>query len=250
MGKIISVINHKGGVGKTTTTANLSAGLAQFGKKILMVDFDPQANLTQSFGIMNPEITIYDTISGKTDLKAFEINENLYLSATKGNLANAFIELNNQKDKIFLLKKALNSIKNKFDFILIDCPPSLALLTLNALNSSDGVLIPIQPQYLAIKGLSRILSTIKKIRLSTNKDLSITGVILTFYNERIILQKEVEEIINSFFKEKVFDTKIKENISLAEAPRYGKDIFQYKKESKGAKNYMNLAKEFISKHDI
>ncbi len=248
MGKIIARSNHKGGVGKTTTTVNLGAGLSAKGKKILLVDIDPQANLTQCFGITKPETTIYEALKDSELLQPIKINENLDVAPSNLDLAGAEMELNSEAGREYLLDEALSPFVDKYDFIFIDCPPSLGLLTLNAFTCADEVIIPIQAHFLAIKGLTKIIEIINKVKRRINKKLSISGVIITLYDKRKILHRDIEETIKTYFKEKVYDTKIRQNIALAEAPMRGEDIYRYNPESNGAIDYDKLSNEFLERH--
>ncbi len=248
MGLVISISNHKGGVGKTTTTVNLGAGLANMGKKILLIDIDPQANLTQSLGITKPDTTIYEALKGTHKISPVEIYENLYLVPSTIDLAGAEMELNSEAGREFLLAEVIDPIRDDYDFIFIDCPPSLGLLTLNSFTAADEVIIPIQAHFLAIKGLTKILEVINKIKRRLNPKLEISGVIITLYDKRKVLHRDVEETIKTYFQDKVYETKIRENIALAEAPTEGKDIFRYNPKSNGAEDYLNLCKEFLERH--
>lgn len=247
MGKIIAISNHKGGVGKTTTTVNLGAGLANNKKKILLVDIDPQANLTQCYGITKPESTIYEALKGISDLKLIKINKYLDIAASSLDLAGAEMELSSEAGREYLLEEILTPLKNDYDYILIDCPPSLGLLTLNAFTCADEVIIPIQAHFLAIKGLTKIIEVINKIRRRINKNLKITGVIITLYDRRKILHRDIEETIKTYFQEKVYNIKIRQNIALAEAPTTGEDIFRYSPNSNGANDYNELSIEFLKR---
>lgn len=249
MGKIIAISNHKGGVGKTTTTVNLGAGLAKLGKKILLVDLDPQANLTQCYGITKPESTMYEALKGEDDLKVVNINENLDIAASSLDLAGAEMELSSEAGREYLLEEILEPFKNQYDYTLIDCPPSLGLLTFNAFASADEVIIPIQAHFLAIKGLTKIIEVINKVKRRINKKLEIKGVVITLYDKRKILHRDIEETIKTYFQEKVYKTKIRQNIALAEAPTTGEDIFRYSPKSNGAKDYEKLCFEFIDRRE-
>jgi chromosome partitioning protein len=249
MGKIIAISNHKGGVGKTTTTVNLGAGLANLGKKILLVDLDPQANLTQCFGITKPETTMYEALKGEDELKVVTINDNLDIAASSLDLAGAEMELSSEAGREYLLEEILAPFKEHYDYTLIDCPPSLGLLTFNAFACSDEVIIPIQAHFLAIKGLTKIIEIVNKVKRRINKDLEIKGVIITLYDKRKILHRDIEETIKTYFQEKVYITKIRQNIALAEAPTTGEDIFRYNPKSNGAKDYQNLCLEFIERRE-
>ncbi len=249
MGLIISISNHKGGVGKTTTTVNLGAGLANVGRKILLVDIDPQANLTQSFGITKPESTIYQALKGEKEIQPINIYENLDIIASSIDLAGAEMELNSEAGREFLLSEVLEPVQDNYDYIFIDCPPSLGLLTLNSFTAAKEVIIPIQAHFLAIKGLTKILEVINKVKRRINPSLEISGVIITLYDKRKILHRDVEETIKTYFQEKVYETKIRENIALAEAPTEGKDIFRYNPKSNGAQDYAKLTEEFIQRHE-
>jgi len=248
MGKIITISNHKGGVGKTTTTVNLGAGLAKAGKKILLVDLDPQANLSQCYGITKPETTIYEALKGDTELKTITINENLSIAASNLDLAGAEMELNSEAGREYLLKEILTPFVNSYDYIFVDCPPSLGLLTLNAFSCSDEVIIPIQAHFLAIKGLTKIIEVINKVKRRINNKLKITGVVITLYDKRKVLHRDIEDTIVTYFKEKVYNTKIRQNIALAEAPAQGEDIFRYNISSPGADDYWDLTQEFLKRH--
>jgi len=249
MGKIIAISNHKGGVGKTTTSVNLGAGLAKSGKKILMVDLDPQANLSQCYGITKPETTIYEALKGDEDFKAIKVNKDLYLAASSLDLAGAEMELNSEAGREYLLKEVLDPVKDDYDYIIVDCPPSLGLLTLNAFTCADEVIIPIQAHFLAIKGLTKIIEVINKIKRRINKSLQISGVIITLYDKRKVLHRDIEETIKTYFQDKVFNTKIRQNIALAEAPTMGVDIFRYNLSSPGSDDYWDLTQEFIERHE-
>lgn len=249
MGKIISISNHKGGVGKTTTVVNLGAGLARNGKKILVVDLDPQANLSQCFGVTKPETTVYEALKGDEDFNPQLINDNLYLAASSLDLAGAEMELNSEAGREYLLKEILMPIKNNYDYIFVDCPPSLGLLTLNAFTCADEVIIPIQAHFLAIKGLTKIIEVVNKVKRRINTKLVISGVVITLYDKRKILHRDIEETIKTYFQEKVYDIKIRQNIALAEAPTMGLDIFRYALSSPGADDYWDLTQEFLLKHN-
>lgn len=249
MGKIIAISNHKGGVGKTTTTVNLGAGLAQKGKKIMLVDLDPQANLSQCFGITRPETTIYEALKEDLELQPIAINDNLFLIPSGLDLAGAEMELSAEAGREYLLSEVVSPFVDNFDYIFIDCPPSLGLLTLNAFTCANEVIIPIQAHFLAIKGLTKIIEVVKKVKRRINKSLEITGVIITLYDKRKILHRDIEETIKTYFEDKVFDTKIRQNIALAEAPMQGKDIFRYSPNSNGAIDYDDLCNEFVKRYE-
>jgi len=249
MGITIAISNHKGGVGKTTTTVNLGAGLALEGKSVLLIDLDPQANLTQSFGISKPDSTIYEALKGELDETVpLNLNKNLDLIPSTLDLAGAEMELNAEAGREYLLDEIIAPLKNKYDYIIIDCPPSLGLLTINAFTTANEIIIPIQAHFLAIKGLTKIIEVINKVKKRLNKELEITGVVVTLFDKRKILHRDIVETITTYFQEKVYKTKIRQNIALAEAPMAGTDIFRYEKKSHGADDYTALCKEFIKKH--
>ncbi len=248
--RIIALINQKGGSGKTTTAVNLGACLAKLKKHVLIIDIDPQAHATihLGFNLQKLEGSIYEVlISGKpineTILKT-EV-DNLEITPSHINLSGAEIELVNVIGRETILKDNVNLLKNKYDYILIDCPPSLGLLTLNALTTANEVMIPIQTEYLALEGMSKLVSTIDIVKKRLNKHIEITGIIPTMYDTRTNLSQEVLQNITGYFKKKVFKTVIRQNVSLAEAPSYGQPIITYAAKTHGAEDYMNLAKEVI-----
>lgn len=245
MSRVISISNHKGGVGKTTSVVNIGAALAHQKQKVLLVDMDPQANMTVSLGVEEPEFNLYNALKGEQELKPIKIFHNLDIIASSLDLSGAETELSSEAGREYIFSELLEPIKNNYDYILIDCPPSLGLLTVNAFTASDEIFIPIQPHYLAIKGLTKILEVVNKIKKRLNRNLEITGVFVTMYDRRKILHKDVYETIISYFQDRVFRTQIRENISLAEAPSAGLDIFRYDASSNGADDYNYLAKEII-----
>ncbi len=247
MGRIIALSNHKGGVGKTTSVVNIGAALNKLNKRILLVDMDPQANLTQSLGVENPENTIYEALKGENELDPIEIQENFHLIASTLDLSGAEMELSNEAGREFLLAELLNPIKDNYDYILIDCPPSLGLLTINSLACADDLFIPLQPHYLAIKGLTKIIEVKEKVKKRINKKIEITGVFITLYDKRKVLHRDVVETINTYFDSKVFNARIRDNISLAEAPSVGLDIFRYCPTCYGSIDYMLLSKEILKR---
>lgn len=247
MGIIISLMNHKGGVGKTTSTINIGAGLVELGKKVLLLDLDPQANLTISLGIPRQHVTIYEALRGESELMPYTVKEGMDVITSSLNLSGAEMELINEAGREYILKELLAPLQDDYDFVLIDCPPSLGLLTLNALTSSQSVLIPLQTQFLALQGLAKIKQVIDKVRFRLNKQLEIGGVIATMYDARKVLNRDVVETIQKYFGEKVFKTLIRDNISLAEAPAQRKDIFDYSPSSSGAKDYLALSREIIER---
>ncbi len=249
MGRIIAISNHKGGVGKTTTVVNLAAGLASFNRKVLAVDLDPQANLTFSFGISKVETSIYDALKGNAPLPIINVKENLDITPSSLDLAGAEMELNAEAGREYIFKELIEPVRDKYDYILVDCPPSLGLLTINAFTAADEIIIPIQAHFLAIKGLTKILEVISKVKRRLNPKVEITGVIITLYDKRKVLHRDVEETIKTYFQDKVYNTKIRENIALAEAPAQGQDIFQYQASSRGAEDYYNLTLEFLARHE-
>ena len=245
MGLVISLLNHKGGVGKTTSAINIGAGLVELGKKVLLIDLDPQANLTLAMGIPRQPTTIYEALRGEADLIPFSVKNQLDVVASTLDLSGAEMELINEAGREYILRELLDPIRNKYDYILIDCPPSLALLTLNALTSSDLVYIPLQTEFLAMQGLARIKQIVQKVKLRLNKKLEVGGVIATMYDSRKVLNRDVIDTIYKYFGDLVFETKIRDNIALAEAPAQRKDIFAYSPKSPGAQDYLSLAKEIV-----
>ncbi|MGB0932385.1 MAG: ParA family protein, partial [Chitinophagales bacterium] len=248
MGKVITFSNHKGGVGKTTSTVNVGVALSQMGQKVLLIDLDPQANLTQSFGITKADFNIYEALIGRYELRWVSINENLDVVPSTLDLSGAEIELSGEPGREFILRELIEPIRDQYDYILLDTPPSLGLLTVNALATTNAVYIPLQAEYLALQGLTKLTTVIRKIQRRLNRKLELGGVFLTQYDNRKILNREVAQTVADFFKDKVFKTKIRNNISLAEAPSLGKDIFNYSKKSNGAKDYMSLSKEIIARN--
>lgn len=249
MTKIISIANHKGGVGKTTTTVNLSAGLNLSGRKLLCIDLDPQANLTQSLGITDFDISIYDNLTQNSDLMPVKYRDGFDIIPSHINLSGAEVELINEPGREYILKGLLNKFKDNYDYVLIDCPPSLGLLTINAFVASDKLFIPLQAEYLATQGLARLMEVINKVKERINPEFDLGGVILTQFNKRLVLNKDIAKVIEKHFGPRLYNSTIRENISLAEAPSAGKDIFEYSPTSNGAFDYMQLTKEFILRMD-
>jgi chromosome partitioning protein len=255
MGKIISIANQKGGVGKTTTAINLSASLAALEFKTLVVDADPQANSTSGLGINPKEVnhSIYecmlDHVEAKDAIVPTEIDY-LYVLPSHIDLVGAEVEMVNLDHREEKMRESLLSIKDDFDFIIIDCSPSLGLITINALTAANSVLIPVQCEYFALEGLGKLLNTIKIIQSRLNTHLEIEGILLTMYDVRLNLSNQVVEEVTTHFKQIVFDTIIPRNIKLSESPSYGKPALFYDAESKGAISYLNLAREIIGKNDL
>ena len=242
MTKIIAVLNHKGGVGKTTTTINLAAALQQKKKRVLAIDMDGQANLTESFGLsIEEEQTVYGAMKGKYPLPLVETAGGVTV------VPSAEAELINEPGRELILNGLIGKLleNRKFDYILIDCPPSLGLLTLNALTAADYLIIPVQAQFLAMRGMAKIMNVIATVQERLNPKLAIGGIVITQFDKRKTLNKSVAELVKDSFCEKVFKTVIRDNVSLAEAPIKGKNIFEYSRNSNGAKDYMALAQEVL-----
>jgi chromosome partitioning protein len=251
MGKVIAIFNQKGGVGKTTTNINLTANLGKMGKRILVIDIDPQGNTTSGFGQASRylENTIYDALLGDEQVKKCIMKSkfrNIDLIPADMQLVGAEIELTGTDAREFRLKKIIGQIKDEYDYIFIDCPPSLGLLTLNALTAADGVLIPIQCEYYALEGVSQLMNTIGLIRNKLNPSLAIEGVLLSMFDKRTNLSVQVVEEVREYFKDKVYKTVIPRNVRLAEAPSYGLPITEYDPKSRGAQAYQALAEEFLA----
>ncbi|MCI5629379.1 MAG: AAA family ATPase [Clostridiales bacterium] len=250
MGKSIAIFNQKGGVGKTTTNVNLSASIGKLGKKVLVLDMDPQGNTTSGYGIDKNTIenTIYEVIVDGLDIHDAIIKtdfDNIYLVAAASELAGAEIELANEKDREYKLKNSLDKIKDDYDYIFIDCPPSLGMLTINSLTASDSVLIPIQCEYYALEGVSQLMSTFKLVKKRLNPNIEIQGVVLSMFDGRANLSIQVVEEVKKYFKGSVYTTLIPRNVRLAEAPSYGKPVIYYDTKCRGTEAYKELAEEFI-----
>ncbi len=253
MGKIIAIANQKGGVGKTTTTVNLAASLGVLEKKVLLIDADPQANATSGLGIEVDEVSLgsyqllehtcaaEETIVGTNSPNVDLIPAHIDLVAIE-------IELVDKDDREYMLRRAIESLRDRYDYILIDCAPSLGLLTLNALTAADSVIIPIQCEYFALEGLGKLLNTIKSVQRIHNPDLDIEGMLLTMYDSRLRLSNQVVEEVKKHFGDMVFETIIQRNVRLGEAPSYGESIIKYDASSKGAANYLNMAHELLQKN--
>jgi chromosome partitioning protein len=248
MAKIISIANQKGGVGKTTTTINLSSLLAAAEKRTLLIDIDPQANSSSGLSIFNHNPSVYEVLVGTRKLKDVIINSFmpfLDILPSNINLVGAEIEMVDIDDRESLLRNALVEVNDKYDYILIDCPPSLGLLTLNSLTASNSVLIPVQCEYFALEGLGQLLNTINIVKKNFNNDLAIEGVLLTMFDTRLRLSHQVAEEVRKYFGDKVYQTVINRNVRISEAPSYGKPIILYDAISSGAQNYMALAAEVL-----
>lgn len=253
MGKIVSIVNQKGGVGKTTTAVNLAAGLGNIGKKVLLIDADPQGNSTSGFGINKKEVVFssYDLLIGrqKADIVTMTTTfKNVSVIPANMDLAGAEVELITIEQRETQLKRALSLVRDKYDYILIDCPPSLGLITINALTAGDTVLVPLQCEYYAMEGLSQLMSSIRQIKRLYNPELELEGVLLTMYDGRLNLTNQVVEELKKFFANKLYKTTIPRAVRLSEAPSYGMPIQYYDRRSKGAKAYDDLAKEFVSRN--
>lgn len=252
MGRTIVVANQKGGVGKTTTSINLSASLASLGKKVLVIDMDPQGNTTSGLGVEKDEVenTVYELLLGEKTIQEClqpEIFENLSILPSNVNLAGAEIELVGVEGKEYLLKNALDEIKGDYDFVVIDCPPSLNTLTINSMCAGDTVLVPIQCEYYALEGLNQVLKTVELVRKKLNPQLELEGVVFTMYDARTNLSLQVVESVKSNLNQTIYKTIIPRNVRLAEAPSHGKSINLYDTRSTGAESYRMLAAEVISR---
>ncbi len=251
--KVICIFNQKGGVGKTTTNINLCAYLAMEGYRVLTIDIDPQGNTTSGLGLdkSNLDLSIYDVLISDTTMKESivrsDLVQNLYISPSTMELAGAEVELINRSDRENIMKNKLKEVESEYDYVFIDCPPSLGVLTINALTCADSVLIPIQCEFYALEGVSQLINTIQLVKKSLNRRLEIEGVVMTMFDYRTNLSNEVLKEVKKYFKDKVYQTTISRNVRLAEAPSFGLPIMLYDEKCKGAEAYVKLTKEFLER---
>lgn len=245
--KSIAILNHKGGTGKTTSSINIGAGLAKMGKKVLLVDIDPQANLTEGLGVRDPKISIYDSIRDSKKLPIINIRENLDLVPSSMDLLGAELEIVSKIGREKIITKLLKPVKNQYDYIILDCPPALGLLTINAIVASDTILLPLEAEYFAYKGIDRLIGVIEQVQEHFNEDLTIGGVFVTKCNSQRTLTQTIINSITEHFGSKVFDARIRVNVSLSEAQLQGQSVFEYAPESNGAKDYEKLVDEILAK---
>lgn len=245
--KVICIVNHKGGVGKTTSVASIGSGLALAGAKVLLIDIDAQCNLSESFGLVRQVPNIYTSITQRTALPIYSVKPNLDVVPSSLDLVKAEIEISSVMSRESILRKLIEPLRAKYDFIIIDSPPSLGLLTVNALTAANEVIIPLEAEFLAYRGLDSIVFAIDLTKENTNPELKIGGVFLTKYNKSRTLTKSIREEVSKYFGDVLFNTVIRVNVALAEAPSNGKDIFEYAPESNGASDYADLVKEILQR---
>jgi chromosome partitioning protein len=247
---ILGIINQKGGVGKTTTAINLAAALAMLNRRILLVDLDPQANASSGLGIVEPSLTIYDVLVGKASARQVTTNSsvpNLKLLPASADLAGAAVELDATTDNMKLLSKSLLAVRPNYDFVIVDSPPSVGALTLNSLAAADMLIIPLQAEYYALEGIAKMTETVDRVKASLNPDLTILGILITMFDSRTKLSKEVEDNVRKHFGDLVFKAVIPRNVRLAEAPSYGQSVFEFAGDSQGAEAYKALAVEVLER---
>ncbi|MBR2722642.1 MAG: ParA family protein [Clostridia bacterium] len=252
MGKIISFANQKGGVGKTTSAVNVAASLGILGYKVLLIDLDPQGNATSGVGILkkNLKVTVFDLLTTDATAESVTVQtgfDHLDVIPTHTTLARAEYELGDTENGEYIMKNKLESVRDKYDYIIIDCPPSLGMLTVNAMTASDGVVIPMQCEFFALEGLSQLMFTIGRIKSHYNKDLNVTGILITMHNNRLILSTQVIRELRKHYADKLFETTISRNVKVSEAPGFGAPVYYHDKRSKGAAEYMNVAKELAER---
>ena len=255
MSRVLAVVNQKGGVGKTTTAINLSAGLAMEGLRCLLIDCDPQANSTGGYGFSRDDErdSTYDVLLGDATIAGAALQteiETLKLVPSSKNLIGANVELIQVERRAYRLKDAVETVRADYDYIVLDCPPALDLLTLNSLVAADRLLVPMQAEYFALEGISELMNTLERVREAFNPGLEIEGVLLTMYDDRTNLAQQVTENLKEFFKEKLFQTTIPRNVRLAEAPSYGKPVLLYDPKSRGAESYVQLTNELLKRHEV
>ena len=249
---VITFANQKGGVGKSTSVVNIAASLGLLGKRVLVVDSDPQGNTTSGFGVnkRTTQHTIYDVLIGRADVQSATIEtkfQNIHLLPANISLAGAEFELVLADDREARLKDALEKVKDRYDIILIDCPPSLGILTINALVAANGLVIPMQCEYYSLEGLSQLMMSVKQIKKRFNPDLNLTGILITMYNNRLILSAQVLSELRKHYADKLFETTVSRNVKLSEAPSFGLPVYYHEKRSKGAVEYLNIAKELAER---
>lgn len=252
MAKIIAFANQKGGVGKTTSAVNVAASLGILGKRTLLIDLDPQGNATSGVGIPKRSLkgTVKEVLCGESDIKNVILNtkfEKLDVIPTNVSLSGAEFDLYNDEGSEYNLKDALEKIKDDYDYVIIDCPPSLGMLTINAFVASDGIVVPMQAEFYAVEGLSQLISTTKRVKKLYNEELNITGILITMYNKRLLLSMQVMDELQKYYPDKLFSTCISRNVKLSEAPGFGKPAYYHDKHSKGANEYLDIARELISR---